>query len=158
MLNIVDYSANTPANLLFTRISKIEFNLNVSLVLFSKYKHLFSQLFFDSAASSLPYDSFLITDSTIIDTESRSTGCLSLENHYNAEQQHIHNLIFNLTSAASHESSHQLRHTNKKLRSNHGPNDDLVNIADLFKFGWLLFIYIRGRFCLTHLKKNHFLG
>ena len=100
---------------LFERINKIELNYNVSMVLFAKYKHLFSHLIVDIENHELFY-----SDET--------------NNVDDYDLRHKHKKLCT-------NSNEILDGDDDDDES----NVSLITNDDLFKFGWSFFIYIKGK-------------
>jgi len=116
---------------LFTRINKIEINYNVSIVLFSKYKRLFTHLI--AQINHDTYKDDIVPSSTFLLDEKNS----DLE-----EMSSLEHKSKKLRSSNSHilEENDQVKEDVKDEDS----SDFLIKIDDLFKFGWIFFIYIKG--------------
>ena len=158
MLNLEQSTASLSVSHVkfFSRINKIELNFNVSSVLFSKYKLLFARLIYETSKDFYQDED----DDQEVDTS---------EDEENDDGVSVSRFIL--------DSEINLKHKRKKLRSNshlpiclqgrnHDDDDDydsnddvrsnsnndrkkVITSRDLFKFGWTLFIYIRG---IMHLK------
>lgn len=142
MLNLDTVKTSTEFDM-FSRIHKLDVNFNVSSILFSKYKRLFADLIYDDDEE---LDSGITEDDgdnecaeiplLLHNDDDQSERCTDL---HHKSKRFRSNSFRHLLRSSSHSSTN-----NNKSKS--GPNEsNVITCRDLFKFGWLFFIFIRGK-------------